>query len=183
MGPSREARHAAALAKVRFELEGLAARGVVMAGNAFSSVLLLKGKQSEADREEGLLTSADGGALRAALQALGYEPQDWAGLASWDDAGNPLPADLLREAVCALDPATLVVCDEAAASLVREAYADELAARESFEEAMLAEGLVVQVAGMRVLALGGFEAALADARQKQVMWRRLKQLPPLGEPY
>ena len=45
MGPSREARHAAALAKVRFELEGLAARGVVMAGNAFSSVLLLKGER------------------------------------------------------------------------------------------------------------------------------------------
>ena len=183
MGPSREARRTAALDKTRFELDALAAHGVVMAGNAFSSVLLLKGALSDADRDAGLLAGADGDALRAALQALGYEPQDWAGLASVDDAGDALPADLLREAICALDPATLVVCDEAAASLVREAYADDLAAQESFEEAMLTEGLVVQVAGMRVLALGGFEAALSDARQKQLMWRRLKQLPPLGDPY
>ena len=31
--------------------------------------------------------------------------------------------------------------------------------------------------------LGGFADALADKDQKQLMWRRLKQLPPLGEPY
>lgn len=183
MGPSREARRAAALDKARFELEGLTTRGVMMAGNAFSSVLLLKGELTECDRSTGLLAGADGNALRAALQALGYAPQDWAGLATADAAGAALPADLLREAICALDPATLVVCDEAAAAPLREAYADDLAVQESFEEALLAEGLVVQVAGMRVLALGGFEAALDDARQKQLMWHRLKQLPPLGEPY
>ena len=183
MGPSREARRAAAVAKARTELAGLSARGVTMAGNAFSSVLLLKGEPAEDEREKGLLSGPDGAALRAALQALGYAPEDWAGLAAWDDAGDPLDPGLLREAVCALDPATLVVCDAAAADLVREAYADDLASLESFEEAMLAEGVVVQLAGMRALALGGFAAALGDQAAKQLMWRRLKQLPPLGEPY
>ena len=74
------------------------------------------------------------------------------------------------------------MCDEAAAAAVREAYADELAALPDFAEAMLAPGVVALVLGMRVLNLGGFEAALADKRQKQVMWARLKRVPPLGEP-
>jgi hypothetical protein len=183
MGPGRAQRAARYVDKARYELGGLAERGVVMSGNAFSSVLLLKGAVEEADRRDGLLAGADGTALRAALQALGYAPEDWAGLSTCGDDGARLDPAVFREAVAALDPATLVVCDAPAADLVREAYADDLTRLESFEEAMLAEGLVVQVAGMRVLALGGFEAALADARQKQVMWRRLKQLPPLGEPY
>lgn len=155
-----------------------------MAGNAFSSVLLLKGDPSQSERAAGrLLAGDDGKALRAALQALGYAPEDWAGLATWDMRGGVLDAPLLREAVCVLDPATLVLCDGAAAQAVREAYAQDLSLLESFEEAMLAEGTVVQLAGMRVLALGGFAAALGDARQKQLMWARLKLLPPLGEPY
>ena len=74
-------------------------------------------------------------------------------------------------------------CDEAAAGAVREAYADDLADLPSLEEAMLVPGYVVRVRGMRALNLGGFEAALGDARQKQLMWARLKQIPPLGEPY
>ena len=49
--------------------------------------------------------------------------------------------------------------------------------------AMLAPGLVAHVLGRRVLALDGFEAALADGRAKQRMWAYLKQLPPLGAPY
>jgi hypothetical protein len=36
---------------------------------------------------------------------------------------------------------------------------------------------------MRMLNLDGFEDALGDQRQKQLMWARLKQIPPLGEPY
>lgn len=184
MGPGREERRERYVAKARTELAGLAARGVVMAGNAFSPVVLLKGEPNEAERGGGeLLAGADGAALRAALQALGYAPEEWAGLAAWDASGERLGAGLLREAVCALDPATLVACDAPAADLLREAYADELAALDRFEEAMLADGVVVQLAGMRALALGGFEAALADAHEKQLMWARLKQLPPLAEPY
>lgn len=184
MGPSRGERRRRVVEKTQTELAGLAERGVVMAGNAFSPILLLKGEPNEEERAgAALLSGADGKALRAALQALGYAPEEWVALAAWAQDGTPLDAETLREAVCALDPATLVACDTAAADAVREAYADELAALERFEEAMLADGVVAQVAGMRVLGLGGFETALADAREKQVMWARLKQLPPLGEPY
>lgn len=184
MGPGRAERRDRYVAKTKAELEGLVGHGVVMAGNAFSPVLLAKGEPNEAERAGGkLLAGADGTALRSALQALGYAPEEWAGVATWDAGGAPLEAPLLREAVCALDPATLVACDAAAAEALREAYAEDLALLERFEEAMLAEGVIAQVAGMRVMALGGFEAALADAHEKQVMWARLKQLPPLGEPY
>ena len=43
--------------------------------------------------------------------------------------------------------------------------------------------MVAHVCGMRFLNLGGFAAALGNPRQKQVMWARLKQVPPLAEPY
>lgn len=184
MGPQREERRRRLVSKAQAELEGLASRGVVMAGNAFSQVLLVKGEPGEAERAGGaLLSGPDGKALRAALQALGYAPEDWVGLATWNDAGGQHDQELMREALCALDPATVIACDERAAAALRETYADELAVLERFEEAMMAEGVVVLVAGMRMVNLGGFEAALGDARRKQVMWGRLKQLPPLGEPY
>jgi hypothetical protein len=48
---------------------------------------------------------------------------------------------------------------------------------------MLVPGAVAQVCGMRVLNLGGFAEALGDAHEKQVMWARLKRVPPLGEPF
>ena len=50
-------------------------------------------------------------------------------------------------------------------------------------QALLVPGVVTHVLGMRVLNLGGFEESLADPRAKQLMWYRLKQLRPLGEPY
>lgn len=184
MGYGRQDRRADVVGKARDELSALAARGVLMAGNAFSQVMLLKGEPSEAERDGApLFVGADGKALRAALQALGYAPEDWVGLATWDEGGIPLAPGLLREALCALDPSTVIVCDDAAAALVRDAFADDLVALERIDEAMLAPGTCVRLAGMRVMNLGGFAAALGDGRQKQVMWRRLKQLPPLAEPY
>ena len=54
---------------------------------------------------------------------------------------------------------------------------------EDLNEALLPAGMVAYVCGMRFLNLGGFAAALGDPRQKQVMWARLKQVPPLAEPY
>lgn len=155
-----------------------------MGGNAFSAVLLVKGELSDAEKGgEPPFSGADGRALRASLERLGYAPEDWEWLLAVDEGGEPLEASLMREAVCALDPATLVCCDEAAAALVREAYADDLALIESLEEALLAPGVVAHVCGMRVLNLGGFAAALGDPREKQVMWARLKRIPPLGEPF
>ena len=184
MGNERDARRRAYVDKAAAELDDLAARGVRAGGNAFSAVLLAKGELSEAEKNgEPAFSGADGAALRASLERLGYAPEDWATLVTVDASGAPLDVDLLREAVTALDPATLVCCDEAAAAGLREAYADDLSVLERLDEAMLAPGTVARVCGMRVLNLGGFAAALSDAREKQVMWARLKQIPPLGEPF
>ena len=178
-------RREAYVQKTTAELDGLAARGVRAGGNAFSAILVCKGELTveEAAGAEPF-SGPDGAALKASLKALGYAPEQWAWLLTCaDDGSTPLDPLLLREAVCALDPATLVCCDEAAAAAVREAYADDLTIIENFDEAMLSVGYVSHVCGMRVLNLGGFAAALADPKAKQLMWARLKQLPPLAEPY
>lgn len=184
MDASRSDRKALYLEKARTELARLGGRGVVVAGNAFSSILLAKGEPSD-DELAGAapLSGGDGKALRAALGALGYAPEDWCALLTVDETGQPLGADLLREAICALDPATVVACDSTAAEALREAYADELAALDDFDAAMLTPGREARVLGMRLMALGGFARALASPKEKQLMWGRLKRLPPLGEPY
>ena len=170
--------------KTRAELEGLAARGVRMGGNAFSSVLVAKGQLSD-DEMAGAepFSGADGAALKASLARLGYPPEDWETLLTCDDTDNPLSPELLREAIAALDPATVIVCDDEAAAAMRDAFADELVAIEELPVAMLEPGYIAYVRGIRVMALGGFAAALASPQAKQLMWARLKQLPPLGEPF
>ena len=167
---------------VEQDLDALGARGVIMAGNAFSPVVLVKGELDEAERAGGeLLAGADGRALRAALAAIGYAPEDFCALASV--AGEPLPADVFRWALEALDPEAVILLDDAAADAMRDAYADALVAIEDFDTAMLKPGLIAHVLGRRVLALDGFEAALADPREKQRMWAYLKRLPPASAPY
>ena len=169
------------LEKARAELGDLVEAGVVMAGNAFSQVLLVKG-EPEAEGAK-LLGGPDGEALRAALRALGYAPEDWAGLSVTDADGYPLAPGTLRLATVTLDPSTVVALDEPAAAALREAYADELVDLEQLDAATLQPGVLAQVLGMRVMNLGGFEESLEDPKAKQVMWARLKRLPPLGEPY
>lgn len=164
--------------KMRAELEDLEARGVQMVGNAFSPILLAKGEPGPTEKGGGaLFGGADGKALHAALLKLGYAPEDWTGV----DAN--LSPELFRQAVTTLDPATLVLCDNKSAEVARDAFADDLCTLLDFDDAMLMPGRVVHVAGMRVLNLGGFEAALASDQQKQVVWAYLKQIPPLGDPY
>ena len=154
MEAGRSVRRELYVSKAQEELGSLAERGVITAGNAFSSVLFVKGELSEDER-------------------AGARTRD----------GFPIGSELFREAIAALDPATLVACDEAAAQSVREAYAEQLSQLSDFDEALLTPGKVSRVLGMRVMNLGGFAAALSDAHQKQVMWARLKRLPPLGAPY
>ena len=179
----------------RVELQDLAARGVRAEGNGFSQILLVKGALNEQERAGApLLSGADGTALRAALLRLGYPPEDFCvlsavtgegdpGVVPTTPPGAPLAPALFREVVEALDPEAGVLLDDAATDAMREAYAEALSLIEQFEVAMLAPGLVAYVAGRRVLALDGFEAALADAAAKQRMWAYLKQLPPAGAPY
>ena len=181
MAGDRTALREAYAAKARAEEEGLRARGVRFAGNAFSSVTLVKG-EPEPDGAAPF-SGEDGIALRNSLIRLGYAPEDWSAFAACTDDGTPLDEALFLEAVMMLDPATLILCDEPAASLARNVFAPELAALDDFDAAMLAPGVVVSARGIRMLNLGGFAAALGDNGAKQIMWWRLKQLPPLGEPY
>ena len=175
---SRESRRQAQLAKTRAELAELAERGVACEGDAFSPILLVVGEGISAP-----LTAAADPALHAALSALGYAPEDWSVLSCELEGGAAIPSELLRLAVAALDPATVVACDDAAAQALRECYAAERSRLENLEAAMLSPGYVAQILGMRVLALGNFAEALDDAKAKQLMWARLKQIPPLAEPY
>ena len=208
---STTARRDAIAAQARQELDALEARGVWFTGNGYSPILLVKGEPNDAECAGGeLLAGADGHALRAALTAIGWAPEDFCALAavfapgagdgvSVDDGATadvsvpvgdvapdalaPLDPDTFREAVEAVDPEAIVLLDDAAADAMREAYADALAIIDDFDTAMLAPGLVASVAGRRVLAVGGFEAALTDPHKKQVAWAYLKQLAPLGAPY
>lgn len=184
MATTRDERRLAFVNKVATEVARLETEGVVLAGNAFSSVCFLKGELSRQERGgAALLSGVDGDALRASLAALGYAPEDWCAAATCLRDGRSLAADTLVRAVVTLDPSTLIICDDAAAAAVRGAYADELSSLPDERQSALEAGWVVPLLGMRAMNLGGFAAALLDQRQKQLMWARLKQLPPLGEPY
>ena len=175
-------------------LASLKSRGVRMTGNATSPIVLVKGDLDEAERAGGeLCAGADGKALRSALGAIGYAPEDFCVLASVagqveDPAqaaaptGETLPCDTFREALETLDPEAVLLLDDRAADIMRETYADMLVAIDDFDTAMLKPGLVAHVQGRRVLALDGFEAALTDKAAKQRMWAYIKQLPPAGAP-
>ena len=169
------------------ELASLAARGVRIAGNACSPIVLVKGDLDEAERSGGELAAGpDGAALRKALGAIGYAPEDFCVLASvagaGDGAGEALPCELFREALETLDPEAVLLLDNSAADVMRETYADMLVAIDDFDTAMLKPGLVAHVQGRRVLALDGFEAALTDKAAKQRMWAYIKQLTPAAAP-
>ena len=165
------------------ELASLAVRGVRIAGNACSPIVLVKGDLDE------LAAGPDGAALRKALGAIGYAPEDFCVLASVAGVGDgmvavgeTLPCELFREALEALDPEAVLLLDNNAADAMRETYADMLVAIDDFDTAMLKPGLVAHVQGRRVLALDGFEAALTDKAAKQRMWAYIKQLTPAAAP-
>ena len=168
------------------ELASLADRGVRIAGNACSPIVLVKGDLDEAECSGGeLAAGADGAALRKALGAIGYAPEDFCVLASVAGAGaagEALTCDLFREALETLDPEAVLLLDNSAADVMRETYADMLVAIDDFDTAMLKPGLVAHVQGRRVLALDGFEAALTDKAAKQRMWAYIKQLTPAAAP-
>lgn len=169
------------LDKAKAEIKKLEQAGVVLCGNAFSQVLFIKGEPEQDGTT--LLSGQDGTALQAAINALGYSPQDWAGMSTLDSNGFALVPGTLRLAITTLDPSTIIALDDTAAAALREAFVEELADLTNLYEATLQPGYVSHILGMRVLALGGFAASLSDPAQKQVMWDRLQLLPPLAEPY
>lgn len=175
-------------ARARSDAGELDRLGFLRAGSAFPDVLLVKGAPGPAEAAGGrLLSGPDGPALAAALARLGYADDAWAAVSAFvrtpgGAGGAPQAAgwawaeaapEDLAFAVEALDPELAIALDGEAARGLERAWG---------LEAPLAEGAVARVRGRRVLALGGFEAALADIGSKRTMWARLKQVPPLGSP-
>lgn len=173
------------VAKVKAEVATLSARGIILAGSAMAQNLFIKGElsQQEAANPKEFFKGEDGRALRASLTTLGYAPEDWQAMSAVFVTGAPLDTQSFCLAIAALCPSTLIACDETAAQCIREAYAQNLKDLPKLEEALLEPGLVVHLLGMRVINLGGFEAALQDAKLKQRMWSYLKKLTPLAQPY
>lgn len=166
------------LERTREEVRELREAGFALSGRACADVCLLKGELSDEERAGGvLLGGPDGTALRAALGALGYPDACWAAVSTrLRTAGRPWapasPEDLAW-AVEVVDPELVIALDDEAAEALRAAYD---------VDTPLAAGEVVRVRGRRFLALGGFAASLDDPAAKQLMWARLKRVPPLGEP-
>lgn len=175
MPSERSMRKEVYMAKTTHEFGDFAAQGVCMAGNAFASVLLVKGQE---DFEEAELS-----ALKASLEHLGYAPEAWATLLTTTKTGDPINPQLVRQAISAFSPDTVLMVNDAAVTSVREAYADELGQLTTDAEKNFSPRVLVRVCGMRMVNLDNFAGALEDPRQKQLRWAAIKQVPPLGEPY
>ena len=175
MPSERSMRKEAYMAKTTHEFGDFAAQGVCMAGNAFASVLLVKGQEDFGEEELS--------ALKASLEYLGYAPEAWATLLTTTKTGDPINPELVRQAISAFSPDTVLLVNDAAVTSVREAYADELGQLTTDAEKNFSPRVLVRVCGMRMVNLDNFAGALEDPRQKQLRWAAIKQVPPLGEPY
>ena len=108
MAVSNADRRNALLAAAQQELDALAMCGVRMRGNAFSAIVLVKGELNANELAGGeLLAGADGTALAAALERLGYAPEEFCVLSAIAEpegegaapevaSGRPLPPALFR---------------------------------------------------------------------------------------
>ena len=111
MPSERSMRKEAYMAKTTHEFGDFAAQGVCMAGNAFASVLLVKGQE---DFEEAELS-----ALKASLEHLGYAPEAWATLLTTTKTGDPINPELVRQAISAFSPDTVLLVNDAAVASVK----------------------------------------------------------------
>lgn len=175
MPSERSMRKEAYMAKTTHEFGDFAAQGVCMAGNAFASVLLVKGQEDFGEAELS--------ALKASLEHLGYAPEAWATLLTTTKTGDPINPELVRQAISAFSPDTVLLVNDAAVASVREAYAEELNQLKTDAEKTFSPRVLVHVCGIRMVNLDNFAGALDDPHQKQMRWAAIKQVPPLGEPY
>ena len=106
MPSERSKRRDVYTAKITQEFRDFATQEVCMAGNAFASVLLVKGQE---DFEEAELS-----ALRASLEHLGYAPEAWATLLTTTKTGEPINPQLVRQAISAFSPDTVLMVNDAA---------------------------------------------------------------------
>ncbi len=172
------------MSKMKEQVQILLDQGLLATGNSLGSVLILKGDLTFADIHSGLLSGNDGVAFKNALthEKLGYSPDAWCAIGTKTADGKEFYPIQLREAIIALDAQTIIICDQPAQDAFRNAFADELADLPNLLDALLAPGQVVNVLGMRVLYLDGFEKCLTSEDQKRQRWEWLKLIPALKQP-
>jgi hypothetical protein len=135
-------------------------------GDALADVLLVKGEPGSGDlKKRRALAGDDGAAIGKALDALGLAPARYAVCTRIGTAKSKRLARL-RLLAEAIDPRTVVLLD-------REASEDFAAA---FGVEMPVPGQLVRVLGRDVVAVDGFEAALADEARKRLVWAQLRAL-------
>jgi CheY-like chemotaxis protein len=149
---------------------------VMWRGALLAEVAVVKGLPGPAEATGGAaLSGADGDAITKALEALGWGPERVFFTLSRPEPGmDPTrAADRLRLQLEAIDPLAIVALDaEAAADLVQ-----------AFGCEPLVPGVASRVLGRSLVALSGFEAALAEPKAKQRVWGELKAAKPEGPVY
>jgi hypothetical protein len=159
------------VAKARAEQEAadalLPALDVLAAGDPLGRVLLVKGEAGEADVAAGeALGGADGGAARAALEALGIATDSVLAVVTRPSADTPA-APAAERLACYLesaDPALVVALDAVAAA--------DLAA--AADTRLPAFGEPAHVRGRVLLAIDGLEASLTDEARKKRVWAQFR---------
>ncbi len=145
-------------------------------GDPLASVVAVKGRPGPAEASGGaVLSGADGGALRRALEALGWvPPRAFATLARpVDRSGGDEELRRLRLQIEAVDPRVVIALDGVAAQDLARA----------FGLGALPPGAVAVAGGRRFVALDDFEAALSSERAKRRAWLHLKSAAPDGPVY
>lgn len=146
---------------------------VSWSGNPLGRLVLVKGDAGPAEESGGAaLSGPDGAAARAALDALGIDPDDAFMTLSRPVRGvasEQAEARLLRQ-IEAVDPHAIVALDAVAAADVAAALG----------MGTLVAGRPVADHGRTVLALEGLEASLSDPRLKLRVWAQLKHLSLAG---
>ena len=149
---------------------------VMWRGALLAEIAVVKGLPGPAEATGGAaLSGADGDAVTKALEALGWAPEGVFYTLSRPEPGmDPeRAADRLRLQLEAVDPLAIVALDAEAAADLAEAFGCE----------PLAPGIAVRVLGRPLVALSGFEAALAQPKAKQRVWAELKAAKPAGPVY
>lgn len=158
-------------AKARAEVdpaEALAPGATVVRGQGdlLADVLLVKGEPGPGDTaKKRALAGDDGVAIGRALDALGVSSARFA-LCTRVGRKGAERIERVRLMTEAIDPRTVVLLDDGAA--------EDFAL--AFGCARSAPGEIVRVLGREVVAVDGFEAALADEDRKRLVWRQLKAL-------
>jgi len=151
--------------------DAVATRGALLARIAF-----VKGLPGPAEAAgEAAISGPDGEALDKALVSLGWRADEAFFTLSRPVLGleEERYARRLRLQLEAVDPVVVVALDAEAGADLAQAFGCD----------PVRPGAPVRIMGRRLVALSGFEAGLADAKQKRVAWSELLLAAPPGPVY